>query len=243
MKFKVAPIADLISKQNNEFAGDLAKLISVSICDPKGTKMYNEFFDQYGTHYIDEATFGGIMRLTAEVNYTYYTKMTTKEKFEATLLKQFENLFNGTSHKIDQKFLNHTYFQKSLFGGKHRQATDASNIPAWKDSIAHNRIPVHLYLRPLSDMAGGHHVKRAQSTVWFKYQLGEWHDVMTYLKLNSQKSVFMPGCYDPSKILHRLQIDYINKACPYQDDKWWSVMHVVMNWDAGVALKLRNVTF
>ena len=235
----MAPIADLISKQTNEFADDLAKLIPVSICDSKGTKMYNEFFDQYGTHYIDEATFGGIMRLSAKVNVTYYKEMTTKEKFEATLLKHFENLFNGTSHKIDQKFLIHTRFQKSLFGGKRRYAR---HIPAWKDSIAHNRIPVHLNLRPLSDMAGGNHVKRAQSTVWFKYQLSEWQDVMTYLKINKQKSYLMFGNFDPITILHRLEIDYINKACPYPDDKWYRVMHAFMLWDANLALKLRNST-
>ena len=58
--------------QDGQFSNDCALLNSQRICTPDGEKAYNDFYNKYGTNYANSATFGGIMRMTAFVNYTYF---------------------------------------------------------------------------------------------------------------------------------------------------------------------------
>ena len=221
------------------FVDEILKLSQVPSCTEEGARMHENFLTNYGTHYIKSATFGGLMHLSVLVNYTYYSNMTTKTKFETTLLKHLDNLFNGTQHVLDQQYMAHIKVNTSLYGG---DTSLGGNVTAWKASIPVKRVPVAWTLKPISDLNGGDNVKNAHFTAMFKYELQQWRETMLYIKNNIRISASLPENHGPSAIVRAIERDFLNKTCPIKDKKW-SFLYGLLTYDTRVGIRMRDGPF
>jgi len=138
-----------MSEDAEKFMEDLPKTFEE---DPG---LYQEFIDEYGTHYHSDAKFGGVVRVLLETNSKYYEKKSDLE-VEAAAKGTIQNILSakgsssGGSNKVDDEFTKNTAKTTRVFGGVKNLFEKDKGFKDWVDTVADRP---YLYKGKLKEIA------------------------------------------------------------------------------------------
>jgi len=118
-------------------------------------ELYQEFIDEYGTHYHSEAKFGGVVRVLLETNSKYYEKKSDLE-VEAAAKGTIQNILSaqgsssGGSNKVDDEFTKNTAKTTRVFGGVKNLFGKDKGFKDWVNTVADRP---YLYKGKLKEIA------------------------------------------------------------------------------------------
>jgi hypothetical protein len=158
---KYVPPANASHKLQPKFASD-AKALPVNISGDANVKAWMCFFDEYGTHYVKEVDFGGVMRMRAFVDsYATTTASIDTSEWGWNLGASFNKTaglgVSYTDAHTEQQFdsFEDCVTEKSLYAaGGHAffASTEVHDYDAWYTTIEGNPVPIATTLGKLSEI-------------------------------------------------------------------------------------------
>jgi len=147
------------TQQNSSFAMQRDALPSTCASGTDDANQYSLFRQNYGTHYVESAIYGGSLQFIMVINNTLYNKMSQEEVMSQTsfgfdLIYVSFGMFHGTSKQTRDVT---TIFRQNtkvvlLSSGGNSLLLQEQNFPKWSKSINTNPAPIKVQFRNVTNL-------------------------------------------------------------------------------------------